>query len=789
MPDSALPVTLVFETQGLAVEALQRTELTAIARGLNPNDTEAKGFLRAAATCSNGQVNQGQINYWLGRMADSRGNRRKMAVGRDFIDVRCHALSILYHAYRGTQLDLKNSGAIFDVANVARLPGGRLSWNALLCYVDATEAGVLAQNRSQPNDWIRQEMEWVRRWMLSLGATVVDPAPELYIRYTGGMAYPRRPQSGAQMLAGGVGPGEGLGTLSYKFDVRGGISGLGAKAAAKSYGSLKFISMVVPSFNYGIDHALPRSANNVALISPASGFRGVGAAAGRIVEFNCGVGQGVGIGAAIALTQNRALSTVQNRDVQQVLAATGQLPTLYGVGYKESQKFYAFELAMRPDKLDPKEGGGGGAPAIDDITGHWAAPFIEALRSRGTLRGYPDGSFRPDGGLTRAEFAAALVEAFDLPLARSPKPFNDINPSFWANGVITKAVQMGFLSGFPNRMFRPQGGLTRAQTWVALVSGLGLDAGTNLDISTLYGDASAIPAYARTKVTIASDRLLVVNYPDRDRLNPRRSITRGELAATLYQALLTQGQLSPLDHPQIVRTAEILNPPLQDPPALDIIESAPPSQSLFTDLDNHWAQTPIECLALEGILNGLRPGEFSPDGPMTRLGFVQAVVQGFSIPARRAAIKFQDIPETFWANGVVQQAYRAGFIEPINGPDFFPAEFQPTEAIARRDLIIGLATGLNWRIPPGDPPRKILDPLDDGDQVSDAEGEAIAAAVVRGAIANGENPNRLDLDRPATRAEVGAMVYQALVAEGQLSAIPESNHQAVLLPVPDFAIA
>ena len=333
LPDSALPVTLVFETQGLSVELLQRTELTAIARVLNPRDTEAQGYLRAAATDANGQVNQGKIDYWRGRMADGNGNPLKMAVGRDFIDVRCHALSILYHAYRGTQLDLKSSGAIFDVANVARLPGGRLSWNALLCYVDATEAGVLAQNRSQPNDWIRQEMEWVRRWMLSLGATAVEAAPELYIRYTGGMAYPRRPLSGAQMLAGGVARGEGLGTFSYKFDVRGGISGLGAKAAAKDYSSLKFLSQVVPSFNYGIDHALPRSTSNLALISPASGFSGVAAAAGRIVELNCGVGQGVGIGAAIAKTQNRALSTVQNRDVQQVLAATGQLPTLYGVGY------------------------------------------------------------------------------------------------------------------------------------------------------------------------------------------------------------------------------------------------------------------------------------------------------------------------------------------------------------------------------------------------------------------------------------------------------------------------
>ncbi|MGF1675894.1 MAG: S-layer homology domain-containing protein, partial [Rivularia sp. (in: cyanobacteria)] len=39
-----------------------------------------------------------------------------------------------------------------------------------------------------------------------------------------------------------------------------------------------------------------------------------------------------------------------------------------------------------------------------DITNHWARPFIEALARRGILNGYPDGTFRPDNSVTRAEF-------------------------------------------------------------------------------------------------------------------------------------------------------------------------------------------------------------------------------------------------------------------------------------------------------------------------------------------------------------------------------------------------
>ena len=49
-----------------------------------------------------------------------------------------------------------------------------------------------------------------------------------------------------------------------------------------------------------------------------------------------------------------------------------------------------------------------GAPAMDDITGHWAEEDIRRCIGRGLMKGYPDGSFRPDQPVTRAELAAVL---------------------------------------------------------------------------------------------------------------------------------------------------------------------------------------------------------------------------------------------------------------------------------------------------------------------------------------------------------------------------------------------
>ncbi|MFO3797810.1 MAG: S-layer homology domain-containing protein, partial [Anaerolineales bacterium] len=54
-------------------------------------------------------------------------------------------------------------------------------------------------------------------------------------------------------------------------------------------------------------------------------------------------------------------------------------------------------------------------PTFSDTAGHWAEDWIEALRAAGITSGYPDGTYRPDNPVTRAEMAVFLVKAFNLP--------------------------------------------------------------------------------------------------------------------------------------------------------------------------------------------------------------------------------------------------------------------------------------------------------------------------------------------------------------------------------------
>ena len=196
-------------------------------------------------------------------------------------------------------------------------------------------------------------------------------------------------------------------------------------------------------------------------------------------------------------------------------------------------------------------GGGNGGNALTDIGGHWAEAFIKELFELNIIGGYPDKTFRPNNSLTRAEHAALLAKAFELTPIRPATNFKDVASDFWAKAVIEKANRAGFLAGFPDETFRPGQNLTRAQAIVSLVNGLKFTGGTPNSLLA-YTDRAQIPSYATDAVATATEKRMVVNYPSRNLLSPQRDITRAEVAAILYQTLVAQGRVQPINSPYIV---------------------------------------------------------------------------------------------------------------------------------------------------------------------------------------------------------------------------------------------
>ncbi len=176
-----------------------------------------------------------------------------------------------------------------------------------------------------------------------------------------------------------------------------------------------------------------------------------------------------------------------------------------------------------------------------DSQNHWAGACINGMAAQGLMQGYPNGSFQPEGTMTRAEFAAVIVKAYPAPSVQSAPNFIDVPQSFWAKGVIQQAYERGYLAGYPNRQFRPNQTITRAQalTILAQAEQLTLPAETDDILMRSFDDHSAIPNYARSSIAATTAANLVVNYPKLSELRPQAAIARGEVAALLCQARST----------------------------------------------------------------------------------------------------------------------------------------------------------------------------------------------------------------------------------------------------------
>jgi hypothetical protein len=284
------------------------------------------------------------------------------------------------------------------------------------------------------------------------------------------------------------------------------------------------------------------------------------------------------------------------------------------------------------------------------------------------------------------------------------------------------------------------------QALVALINGLGL-VGGNLNHLGYYSDRVQIPSYATDEIATATEKQIVVNYPNLTQLNPMREITRAEVAAVVYQALLSQGQATAINSSYIVKTTSVL-------------------PSLFGDVNGHWAEPFIMGLYNKGLINGLPDGTFNPDGLMTRSQYASLIAKAINPPEKRAGTNFPDVPPDFWGYAAIQKAYKGGFLSGF--PDY---SFRPNQNIQRVQILLSLVNGLG--LSGGD--ASALNKYTDKNSIPNYAQGIVATATVKSLVVNYPNKTELNPNRDATRAEVAAMVYQALVNSGVVTAV-NSNY-------------
>lgn len=320
LPDSSLAIGLIFEIYGMDIDQLRDIEDKMVDRFRDQNDTEAQRWMEVASGGSLGLRKQivSSFNNNTGIASIYQGTP-------DSADVRSSALGAAFHGMNGLVYDLRKARAKLDRANIAIL-SDHLSLNSMLFYVDGKTSRQLSLNGSKPTPDMLTFARKVQDFYRSLGASEVKLMSELYIRSAGHIAQSVDDLTATEMAGGGVSDAEALGTFTYHLDVRGGITGIGEMATRLGIDKLN-IHLNMPTFNYGFRHTLPKERDNLAVLSPASGFGGLGISAGRIVEFNVSVGEGLAIAVAKASQEKRSLHSITNQEVRKTFNYT---PLVYG---------------------------------------------------------------------------------------------------------------------------------------------------------------------------------------------------------------------------------------------------------------------------------------------------------------------------------------------------------------------------------------------------------------------------------------------------------------------------
>jgi hypothetical protein len=148
--------------------------------------------------------------------------------------------------------------------------------------------------------------------------------------------------------------------------------------------------------------------------------------------------------------------------------------------------------------------------------------------------GYPNGTFQPDGNVTRAEVAAAMSRALGLGWTTDPSGFSDLKATHWASGFITLMTQEGFMTGDTDGTFRADDPMTRAEAAAAFLRIAGMSPVLNPSSSS-FKDVQPM-SWSAGYIEAARTAGLLAGYPD-NTFRPADLLSRAEFATLASNAL------------------------------------------------------------------------------------------------------------------------------------------------------------------------------------------------------------------------------------------------------------
>lgn len=259
----------------------------------------------------------------------------------------------------------------------------------------------------------------------------------------------------------------------------------------------------------------------------------------------CGCGEGITTGAASDLPILNP-----NYDLSQVITG-GAAPMTTNTCPVEMQSETGMDVIKRTIVPYNPPITGAAAPfttsasSFEDVpAGFWAGCDINLLAENKVVAGYPDRTFKPNLPVTRAEIASMAVNGFNLRNCTKPhKTFRDVPADHWANQAINTAVANGLMNGYPNDLFKPNKPVTRAEAMVTLAKGIPceMDNCKADQILSKYCDGDKVPSWAKIPVAKAIESGALADVPNGNEIQACKDASRADVASMLESVRVAMG--------------------------------------------------------------------------------------------------------------------------------------------------------------------------------------------------------------------------------------------------------
>lgn len=168
--------------------------------------------------------------------------------------------------------------------------------------------------------------------------------------------------------------------------------------------------------------------------------------------------------------------------------------------------------------------------------------YVNELYERGFVSGYKDGSFKPEGILTRAEASKILALNLGLDVTKSFNiSFKDVPTSDWAYPYIAALKEAGIIDGYQDGTFKPNAPITRNQMAKMIVNGYGLERATeiNLPFTDIQKENNWATPYIQTLFNLG-----ITNGQTATKYGGNSTVTRANMAAFTIRSEVTTDYLN-----------------------------------------------------------------------------------------------------------------------------------------------------------------------------------------------------------------------------------------------------